>query len=255
MDGVGGVQGGTMTAKRHQIWATISGSEKEDLVSQVKAVADWGIESIEYRLDLIPTDLWRFVLNGPRPRVSWWVAHFGTGDESKLAHDAAEATISSGADGVIFHSHCDGVDQLVRACRSAGKPFAAPFHSQEPLTRKEALEEFAYQQSLSPSFRKIAVRAHSYDDAASLIDATRQATLDGGCPVVGAIFGGQRWARIALPHAGSAITFVVAHRVKNEVQEDDEQLQLSELGDLCRVPRVMASDFYHLGQHRTSSAA
>jgi hypothetical protein len=244
-----------MIGDRHQIWATISGREREDLDRQVKAVAEWGIEAVEYRLDLIPADLWEFVLSGPRPRLSWWVAHFGTGQDSKLAHDAARATIASAADGVIFHSHCEGVGQLVQACRSAGKPFAAPFHGQEPLTLDAALEEFAFQQSLSPSFRKIAVRAHSYDEAAALVEATRRASRDGGNPAVGAVFGRQRWARIALPHAGSAITFVVAHRVKNEVEGDDEQLQLSELGDLCRVSGLMASEFYQLGQQRTSSAA
>jgi hypothetical protein len=239
-------QENAMSANRHQVWATISGSDEATLAAQVDAVAGYGIRAVEYRLDLIPVELWPIVMRGPQAPVAWWVAHFGTGEQSSLAHDAAGEALGSNADGVIFHSRCDGVEALADACRAAGTAFAAPFHNQAPLTLDAALDEFAWQESLRPSFRKIAVRAHTYDDATALVEATHRASRDGGSPAVGAVFGPHRWARVALPHAGSAITFVVAHGVSNEVAGDDEQLQLSELDDLRRVGGLLTPEFHEL---------
>jgi hypothetical protein len=235
-----------MGEARHQLWATISGSTASDLESQVNAVIASGIEAVEYRLDLIPRGLWSFVLECPKPSVPWWVAHFGTGIHSRIAHEAISASLSSDATGVIFHSRCEGVDGLVQSCRSQGRQFAAPFHSQLPLTVDAAIDEFRYQESFRPTFRQIAVRAESFDDANALVQATRYASKDGGSPAVGAVFGPQRWARVALPHAGSAITFIVAHRVKNEIDGDDEQLQLSELHDLCKIRNLIANGLREL---------
>jgi 3-dehydroquinate dehydratase len=224
-----------MFAGRHQYWATVSGTDKDEIASQVHALVRWGVQAIEFRVDLIPEDLWDAVFHDLRPAVPWWVAHFGTGADAPAARKAILATVASKAQGAIFHSRSEHLKEFIEASRAAGKLFAAPYHSQEPLTLEGALEEFRYQESLAPVFRKIAVRAMSYDDAAALIEATHRASRDGGRPAVGAIFGPQRWARVALPHAGSAITFVVARRVQNEVGNDDQQLQIAELDLLAKV--------------------
>jgi 3-dehydroquinate dehydratase len=228
-----------MLTGRHQFWATVSGTDRDEIVSQVNTLARWGVQAMEFRVDLIPESLWGGVLNELHPPVPWWVAHFGTGADAAAARKAILATVASEAEGAIFHSRCEYLQELIDISRGAGKLFAAPYHSQEPLTLQGALEEFQYQESLAPAFRKIAVRALSYDDAAALVEATHRASRDGGRPAVGAVFGPQRWARIALPHAGSAITFVVARRVQNEVGGDDQQLQLSELETLAKVRGVV----------------
>jgi hypothetical protein len=214
---------------KHSIWGTVSGTDLNEISRQTEALAQWGVEAIEYRVDLIPEALWDALLKGRGSSVPWWIAHFGTGSDAPAARRAIEATVASNADGAIFHSRCEQLDDLIRMCSDVDMPFAAPYHSQEPLTLQGVLDEYAFQVSLSPKFRKIAVRAHTYDDAAALIEGTRRASVDGGSPVVGAVFGPHRWARIALPYAGSAITFVVARQVVNEVGGNDQQLQIGEL--------------------------
>ena len=120
-------------------------------------------------------------------------------------------------------------------CLSAGKLFSAPYHSQKPLTRVQILKEYNYQETFRPSFRKIAIRAKTALDAAAVVQATYETSMNGGSPVVGAVFGPERWARVALPNAGSAVTFLVANRVKNEVGGDDEQFQVNEFKRLIQI--------------------
>ncbi|MFY9825430.1 MAG: type I 3-dehydroquinate dehydratase [Thermoanaerobaculia bacterium] len=228
-----------MSGSKHQFWATVSGTDRDEIASQVDALVRWGVEAIEFRVDLIPRNLWDSVLHERIPSVPWWVAHFGTGLDAQAAREAILATVASEAQGAIFHSRCEHLRELIDVSRRAGKLFAAPYHSQQPLTLEGALEEFAHQESLLPEFRKIAVRAMNFDDAAALLEATHRASRDGGSPAVGAIFGPQRWARVALPHAGSAITFVVARRVQNEVGSDDQQLQISEVDTLAKVRGIV----------------
>ena len=223
----------------HQIWATVSGTDRDQIAADVEAVVQWGVEAIEFRLDLVPPDLWKAVLVNLAPPIPWWVAHFGTGSGADAARSAVLATLESEAAGAIFHSRCEHLDELVERCRAAGADFAAPYHSQEPLTLEAALAEYAHQQSISPKFRKIAVRAKSFDDAYALLEATRRCSTDGGAPVVGAVFGQHRWARVAMPTVGSTITFIVARKVPNEVGGDDEQLQLAELEKLLGVRGLM----------------
>jgi 3-dehydroquinate dehydratase len=228
-----------LVAGGHQFWATVSGTDRDEIAGQVDALVRWGVKAIEFRVDLIPESHWEAVLHELHSPVPWWVAHFGTGAGAASAQRAVLATAASEAQGAIFHSRCERLNELIEISRTAGKQFAAPYHSQEPLTLQGALEEFQYQEALAPMFRKIAVRALNYDDAAALLEATHRASRDGGRPAVGAVFGPQRWARIALPHAGSAITFVVARRVQNEVGSDDQQLQISELETLAKVRGIV----------------
>jgi len=217
----------------------VSGSRDDDLRDQVEALVRWGVHAIEFRLDLIPRDVWQWVFDLRAVPVEWWIAHFGIEEESGEARESTLQALHSEADGCIFHSHCNYVDELKRACLKNGKEFAAPYHSQHPLTLQEAVREFERQASLEPSFTKIAVRANTPADALALLGATGIASAAGGPPAVGAVFGPHRWARVAMPSAGSAITFVVAHRVSNEVGGDDEQLQLSELEALMKVRGIL----------------
>lgn len=224
-----------MLGTRHQYWATVSGTDRAEITRQVAALESWGVEAIEFRVDLIPRALWESILHEQVPRVPWWIAHFGTGHDADEAREAIHATLRSDAAGAIFHSRCEHLDELMAASRTAGKPYAAPYHSQEPLTLEGALDEFRHQESLAPAFRKIAVRANNFEEASALLTATHRASRDGGRPAVGAVFGPQRWARVALPHAGSAITFVIARVVSNEVGGDDQQLQIFEMDHLSKV--------------------
>lgn len=229
-----------MSNANHQYWATVSGSTRNQIAVDIKLLEDWGISAIEFRLDLVPMELWDTVLTDLAPSVPWWVAHFGTGSEAEVAKKAILATTRSKADGGIFHSRCENIDELIKACRDAGKDYAAPFHSQEPLTFEGAMAEYAHQQSLSPAFRKIAVRPKSFGDAHALLEATRLCAKDGGAPVVGAVFGEHRWARLAMQTVGSTISFIVARKLPNEVGGDDEQLQLAELKHLLEVRGLMS---------------
>jgi hypothetical protein len=229
----------TGTRADHQIWATVSGTRKQDLQADIASLVRWGVAAIEFRMDLVPQNLWETVWRELAPPIPWWTAHFGTGVDADGARSATLQGLETGAEGAIFHSRCEHLHELVEACRSADKAFAAPFHSQEPLSVDAAISEFEHQESLSPSFRKIAVRARTFEDALAIVEATRLASQDGGTPVVGAVFGQQRWARIALPCAGSSITFMVARQVANEVGGDDEQLQLAELENLLNVRGLM----------------
>jgi hypothetical protein len=224
----------------HQVWATVSGTDQGDIIQQVDALIQWGVHSIEFRVDLIPEVLWDTVFGITNLSVPWWVAHFGVGKNADAAKVAIQETVRSQAEGGIMHSRCEYLSELIATCRNAGKLFAAPYHSQDPMTRDAALKEFAYQEGLRPTFRKIAVRAHTYAEAAAIVDAIHIASQDGGSPVVGAVFGPQRWARIALPQAGSAITFIIAHALRNEVGGDDQQLQLSDLDHLFAVKNLIA---------------
>ena len=227
------VQG--LASSNHQVWATISGADRDDIFRQIDALIRWGVDSIEFRVDLIPKNLWKAVFSISGLSIPWWIAHFGTGTESEPAAIAIRETVKSEAQGAIFHSRCERLNDLINLCKNANKPFAAPYHSQQPLTCEAALKEFEYQESLGPAFRKIAVRANSYAEAAAIVEATQKASSAGGSRVVGAVFGKQRWARIALPHAGSAITFIVAHAVQNEAGGDDQQLHLGDLEHLFAV--------------------
>jgi len=224
-----------MNFSNHQVWATVSGTHRDDIRQQVDALIRWGVQSIEFRVDLIPEALWDFVFSFSELGVPWWIAHFGVGIDSDAAKAAIRETVKSQAEGGIFHSRCEYLSELIAICRNADKLFAAPYHSQESLSRDAAFREFEYQETLGPAFRKIAIRARTYAEAAALLEATYVASFSGGIPVVGAVFGTQRWARIALPHAGSAITFIVAHSVHNEVGGDDQQLQLADLEHLFAI--------------------
>ena len=224
----------------HQIWATVSGTDRKDLMEQIDALVRWGVDSIEFRVDLIPEVLWDTIFEITNLGVPWWVAHFGVGNDEGAARIAIQRTARSEATGGIIQSRSENLRELITICRDAGKRFAAPYHSQKPMTREAALAEFASQEDFCPAFRKIAVRAHSYEEAAAIVDATHLASQRGGTPVVGAIFGTQRWARIVLPHAGSAITFIVAHAVHNEVGGDDQQLSLADIDHLLSVNDLLA---------------
>ncbi|SLM49936.1 protein of unknown function [Nitrospira japonica] len=224
----------------HQVWATVSGRDRDDIMKQIDSLVCWGVRAIEFRVDLIPEALWDSILGIGSLPVPWWVAHFGTGKDADTAKTAIAETLRSDAEGAIFHSRCEHLSDLIAMCQKAGRPFAAPYHSQNPMTRNEAIREFEYQATLTPAFRKIAARARTYAEAAAIVDATHTASKAGGSPVVGAVFGPQRWARIALPHAGSAITFILAHAVENEVGGDDQQLHLGDIHHLSAVKDLLA---------------
>ncbi len=230
----------TATTASHTFWGTVSGSDFDDIVQQQHDLWDWGVSAVELRTDLIPTALHTRVLRGAVKRGPTYVAHFGTATEAPAAraglHEAlGEPTI----DGVVCHSRSECVDEVRRATAGARKGFVAAFHSQTPLTLDQALAEFEYQSSLEPTFRKIAARALTVQDGLTLLEATRRAASQPGIPVVGAVFGPQRWARIAMPAMGSSITFIVAHRVANEVGGDDEQLTIEEMTAICGVRRII----------------
>ncbi len=231
---------GNGMSTEHQVWATVSGASKVEIARDVLDLTRAGVAAIEFRVDLIPVELWDDVFSELAPSIPWWVAHFGTGSDADQARDAIFRTIESEADGAIFHSRCEHLRELVAACREAGKAFAAPYHSQQPLTLEGAVDEYAHQRSLAPAFRKIAVRANDFSEAMALVEATRRAAGEDAAPPVGAVFGNQRWARVALPHSGSAITFIVARRLPNEVGGDDEQLTLGELRSLAKVRGMLA---------------
>jgi len=228
-------QMGVLTTSRHEYWATISGSSLQDILQQEETVRQWGVTAVEFRADLIPPPIYSDLL----ARRAWsgptFVAHFGVGVEAKIAHDAIVRAIDADVFGGICHSRCELAMEIRHACLDAGKQFAAAYHSQEPMTCAEALREFEQQEVFQPLFRKIAVRAHRFEDALAIVEATHEAAISGGSPVIGAVFGPHRWARVVLPHAGSSVSFILAHQVANEVGKDDEQLQVIEVNALQSI--------------------
>jgi 3-dehydroquinate dehydratase len=226
---------GVFTRSSHEYWATVSGHDLDDLLDQADSVLRWGCVAVEFRADLIPLDVYERLLDGGAPQYPAFVAHFGTGGEADTARNAVLRAVEAGYHGAICHSRCEALDEIVDACRAEGRPFAAAYHSQEPMSRTEAAEEFERQEETDPLFRKIAVRAHRFEDAVALLEATRDAASSGGSPVVGAIFGPHRWARVAMPHAGSTISFVLAHRAVNEQGGDDEQLVIDDVARLQAI--------------------
>jgi 3-dehydroquinate dehydratase len=226
---------GVLTNLDHEFWATISGGDLDDLIRQQEDTWRWGVAAVELRADLIPVPIFDEVLARRNWRGPTFVAHFGTGSEADAAYEALSKSVAAGVHGLICHSRTEVLQDLRRLCNESGSSFASAYHSQTPMTLQEALTEFEEQEKHEPLFRKIAVRAMSINDAVAIVQATQFASQDGGTPVVGAIFGPQRWARVALPHAGSAISFLIAHRVNNEVGGDDEQLQLAEANHLQSV--------------------
>jgi 3-dehydroquinate dehydratase len=226
---------GVLTEFGHEFWATISGTDVDDIVQQQVAVWKWGVAAVEIRADLVPESIYDEVLARRERQGPTFIAHFGTGDEAEAAAEAITKALKAGADGGICHSRCEALGEIKQACLNVNKSFAAAYHSQLPMTLSAAIREFEEQEANNPLFRKIAVRAESPEDAIAIIQATHQVSLKGGTPVVGAVFGPHRWARVALPHAGSAISFLIAHRALNEVNGDDEQLQLAEADHLQSV--------------------
>lgn len=220
---------------KHEFWATVSGNTKSNLESQIEDLVAWGVKAIEFRVDLMPENLWDFIFGLQEVKVPWWVAHFGTDGASEEARLTIQESVKSRATGVIFHSRYESAEEAAELCRQAGKKFIAPYHSQTPITEDQAMEEFGYQERLRPTFRKIGIRAHSYDEAAGIVSATRRAVAAGGSPIASAVFGTQRWARVALPFAGSVITFIVAHQVRNKFDGDDQQFHFKELEHLMAV--------------------
>jgi 3-dehydroquinate dehydratase len=229
---------GVLTSSNHEFWATVSGRDIEDVANQQAAAWKWGVAAIELRADIMSDEAYEAALATHARQGPTLVAHFGTADETDAAVEAIRKGIDAGLDGGICHSRCEAIDEIRVMCRSANRLFASAYHSQQPITLADAIEEFARQQTYAPLFTKIAVRAETVEDAVAMIQATRRASEQPGAPVVGAIFGPHRWARIALPHAGSAISFLIAHRVANEVAGDDEQLQFKEADLLQRVRGV-----------------
>ncbi|MEU5633645.1 type I 3-dehydroquinate dehydratase [Streptomyces rishiriensis] len=226
---------GILSESSHEFWATISGSSLPDLRAQESMVWEWGVTAIEYRADLIPPAVYGELLRGNGRAGPAFVAHFGTGRDAESAREAIVKSFASDLAGCICHSRCELLDEIRGRCADTGRLFAAAYHSQLPMTATEAMREYEWQESLRPLFRKIAVRAKTVDDVVALLQATSRASQDGGSPVVGAIFGPHRWARVALPSAGSAVSFLLAAQATNEEGNDDEQLQLREVECLQMV--------------------
>jgi 3-dehydroquinate dehydratase len=230
---------GILTTMEHEFWATVSGKTIEEVQSQQAATWKWGVVAVELRADLMSAESYAQALDR---RSEWrgptFVAHFGIGNQAEAAYRAAEQAIEAGADGAICHSRCELAKDIRRICKENGKHFAGAYHSQYPISASDAIREFERQEELDPLFRKIAARAESFEDALALLEATRHSSQDGGTPVVGAVFGKHRWARVAMPQAGSAISFVIAHQVSNEVGGDDEQLTIHDADLLQQIRSV-----------------
>jgi 3-dehydroquinate dehydratase len=230
---------GVMSAHDHEFWATVSGGPLEELIRQETVTWRWGVAAIEFRADLISSPVFDELLAEKNRDGGWlaptFVAHFGTGAQSDDARRAINRALEAGVAGGICHSHCELIDEIQAACLAADRRFVAAYHSQQPMTADEAVAEFARQELRRPLLRKIAVRAYEAADVLALLQATQVAANDGGSPVVAAVFGPLRWARVALPHAGSAISFLVAGPATNEVGGDDEQLQLAEVDQIQTV--------------------
>jgi 3-dehydroquinate dehydratase len=223
---------GVLSSSDHEFWATISSGSLAELLRQEAIAWQWGVSGIEFRADLIPDSVYCDLL--AEKRSDGWVAptfvaHFGTGEQDEIAKCAIERSLATQVAGAICHSRCERIDDIQAACVAANRHFAAAYHSQQPMTADEATAEFERQELRRPLFRKIAVRAYCAEDVLALLRATHIAARDGGSPVVGAVFGPHRWARLALPHVGSAISFLVTRQLPNEVGGDDEQLQLAEV--------------------------
>jgi len=224
---------------KHEFWATVSGSTRSEVESQVESVIAWGVKAIEFRVDMIPENHWDAIFGLQELSVPWWVAHFGTKEGSAGAQAAIAESVKSRADGLIFHSRYEAVEEAAEMCRQAGKKFATPYHYETPISEEDALKEFEWQERLRPTFRKIGVRAQTFDEALGLVAATRRTAAAGGTPVVSTVFGPQRWARVALPSAGSVITFIVAHQIRNRVDGDDQQFHLKDLEHLQEVRNLL----------------
>lgn len=220
------------TAATHEYWCTVSGNDITDIALQVNQLSDWGVAAIEYRSDLMPASVYEGVLSSRPPKRPTFVAHFGVGKHASTAFADLERASNTWIDGLICHSRSEILQDVSALARACGKRFGIAFHSQEPLIYEEIRDELERQNAVQPFFRKIAFRASKETDALALIRAVSESSIRPDVPVIGAIFGRHRWARIALANVGSAVSFIVSRRVTNEVGGDDEQLQISQVDAL-----------------------
>jgi len=232
------------TTSSHEFWGTVSGNSIEEITRQQEILWQWGVTAIEVRADLVPPDTYQVLLDKDEWVGRTCIAHFGIGVDSLVAQDVILQALRTDIAGCICHSRNESIEEISRAVTDAGKFFATAYHSQQPLTPRDALQEFEYQETLKPLFRKIAVRAYEFEDALAIIEATRLAFKNGGSPVVSAVFGTHRWARTALPSAGSAISFIVAHQVFNEEGGDDQQFCVDEVDFLNDAHILLAEPLF-----------
>jgi 3-dehydroquinate dehydratase len=222
--------------KNHSIWGTASGRTLSELCEAESSLLDAGVEAVEIRADLLPGGVYDARLESSPVSGPTFIAHFGIeGDSILAAEELDKATRCPWVTGIICHSHHPEVEALADLAVRAGKAFACAYHSQLSLTSDEVSAEYSRQSQLGSLFLKIAIRPRSIQDCLSFIDSVNRSASTRAEPVVGAVFGPHRWARIAMIEAGSAITFVVAHQCPNEIGGDDEQFTVAELGLLKQV--------------------
>lgn len=225
----------------HEIWGTMCGSSLEEIERQQQKFQEFGVNAIEIRIDLIPPEVQPELRSELELKLPTYVAHFGSeGNEATKAKEELVEWLYCGASGIICHSRSPEANHLSTIAEENDKNFVAAFHSQTSPDRSRLRKELEYQKKFNPSFRKIAVRADSESDVINLIDVISEKTHKDH-DVVGAVFGPQRWGRIALANVGSAITFITPHQIENEHGGSDHQFDVTEFNGLSSISQLFPS--------------
>jgi 3-dehydroquinate dehydratase len=224
---------------QHQLWGTVSGKTFSEVKSAAKLLTTAGVRSLEYRFDLIPQPEWPDVLD--QITNEDFVAHFGMAAIEPEREELLKlfgAAIQASA-GIIVHSRAEVLKEVVSAACEHNVRYALPYHSQGTLDYSGVLSEYHFQAQYSPLFCKIAIRPLSAENALEYAQALTAARKEIDIPLVAAVFGPQRWARIMMPAVGSAITFIVAKQVSNEAGGDDEQFTIGDVSTLSSLRGIM----------------
>lgn len=215
---------------QQQVWGTIAGNNISEITTDYEALLRYGIDAIEFRADLMPQAVLVEFLKR-NFEVPVFIANFNL-DQSVEDCFNEYADRSSG---FLFHLNYPNRNKLIDFCTQNQKPFVAAYHSQQPLSYDDIIKKFKEQMTLNPFMLKVGIRAINFRDAIEMISATKFIAENYSYPVAGAVFGNERWARLALHRAGSNVTFVVARELKNEIGNDDKQFTFADFKQLTSI--------------------
>lgn len=215
---------------QQQVWATIAGSNISELNADYNALIEYGVDAVEFRADLMPQSVLIEYLKRDF-QVPVFIANFNL-DQSVL--DCFSQCVDY-CEGFLFHLEHPDKNEIVNFCNENKKFFVAAYHAQKPLQYQTIIEKYNEQAKLNPFMLKVGIRANSFSDAMEMISATKYIVENFQYPVAGAVFGEERWARLALHRAGSNVTFVVARELKNELGDDDKQFTFSDFKQLISI--------------------
>lgn len=215
---------------QQQIWGTLAGRGLTELSADYETLLQHGIDAIEFRADLIPQSVLAEFLKRTFT-VPVFIANFNL-DQS--VEEGFNIYVDH-SDGFLFHLNHPNRQQIIDFCKKNKKYFVAAYHTQSPMKYEEIIEKFEEQMALNPFIIKVGIRANNFTNAIEMVSATKFISENYSYPVAGAVFGNERWARLALHRAGSNVTFIVAREIKNEIGGDDKQFTYDDFKQLTSI--------------------